>query len=70
MTRMMNIREVRDYLGLSYFEVIRMVQTGRLRAYRYAGTGVLNRDEVNENTTGLRFRESDVEEMLEQSLVS
>lgn len=70
MSRMMNIREVRDYLDLSYFEVIRMVQTGRLRAYRYAGTGVLNRDEVTENTTGLRFKESDVEEMLENSLVS
>ncbi len=70
MSKMMNIREVRDYLGLSYFEVIRLVQTGRLRAYRYAGTGALNRDEVNEHTTGLRFKQSDMEEMLEASLVS
>jgi predicted DNA-binding transcriptional regulator AlpA len=68
--RMLNIRQVRDKLGLSYAEVIRLVQTGRLRAYRYAGTGPVARDTVETDTRGLRFRDSDIEAMLEESLVN
>ncbi len=67
--RMMNIRQVRDTLQLSAFEVIGLVQTGRLRAYRYAGTGPVSRSEIGPETSGLRFRESDIEGMLEDSLV-
>jgi hypothetical protein len=68
--QMLNIREVRDRLGLSYSEVIRLVQTGRLRAYRYAGTGPLSKSEVQPDTQGLRFRETDIEQMLEASLIN
>ncbi len=70
MSRMLNCREVRDLLGLSYAEVIRLVRTGRLRAYRYAGTGPVSRSELTEDTRALRFRESDIEELLEQSQVN
>jgi hypothetical protein len=69
MTRMLNIREVRDMLGLSYIEVIRLVQSGQLRAYKYVG-GPVNRHEVRDDTKGLRFRESDIEQMLDASLVN
>lgn len=69
MTRMLNIREVRDILGLSYSGVIRLVQRGDLRAYKYVG-GPANRYEVRDDTKGLRFRESDIEAMLEARIVS
>jgi hypothetical protein len=67
--RMMNIREVRDRLGLSAHEVIKLVRAGRLRAYRYAG-GPVSRLDVRYDTQGLRFRESDIAAMLEASLVN
>ena len=68
--KMLNIRQVRDRLGLSYAEVIRLVQTGRLRAYRYAGTGPLSRSDVRMDTQGLRFQETDIEQMLQASLIN
>jgi hypothetical protein len=68
--RMLNIRQVRDRLGLSYIEVINLVKSGRLRAYRYAGSGRLGRTDITPDTQGLRFRESDVHELIEASLVS
>jgi hypothetical protein len=67
--KMLNIRQVRDRLGLSAHEVIRLVRNGRLRAYRYAG-GPVSRSAVRFDTQGLRFRESDIEAMLEDSLVN
>jgi excisionase family DNA binding protein len=66
--RMMNIREVRDVLGLSYDEVIRLVRNGSLKAYKYAG-GLVRRSEVDFDTKGLRFKSQDVEQLLEASLV-
>ncbi len=67
--KMLSIREVRDRLGLSVLEVIKLVRSGRLRAYRYAGTGPVSRSAVTPDTRALRFRDSDVEELLEASLV-
>lgn len=70
MSRMLNIIEVKRVLGLSPHEVIRLVQTGQLRAYRYVGGGgPVTRESVTLTTQGLRFREADVEELLEQSLI-
>ena len=66
--RMMNIREVRDVLGLSYDEVIKLVRGGHLRAYRYAG-GPVSKSEVGFDTRGLRFKSQDVEDLLDASLV-
>lgn len=67
--RMLSMKDVRDRLGLSYAEVINMVRAGRLRAYRYAGSGPISREELSHDTRGLRFRTSDVEEMLERTLI-
>ncbi len=67
--RMINIREVRDVLGLSYDEVIRLVRTGSLRAYKYVGSGPVSRSEVDFDTKGLRFKSQDVEELLEATLI-
>lgn len=69
MTKMLKITEVRNMLGLSYAEVISLVQTGRLRAYRYAGGGPISRSQLQTGTTALRFREEDIEQMVEESLV-
>ena len=66
--KMLNIVEVRNLLGLSAFKVIRLVQTGKLRPYNYVG-GPANRESVTLDTQGLRFRYSDIEAMLEESLV-
>jgi hypothetical protein len=68
--QMLNIRQVRDRLGLSYAEVINLVRTGRLRAYRYAGSGRLGRTDIQPDTQGLRFKESDIDELIEASRVS
>ena len=68
--RMLNVKDVRLLLGLSAHEVLNLVRTGRLRSYRYVGEGPVKRSEIDEQTAGLRFRESDVEQMLEASLVS
>ncbi len=70
MTKMLNIREVRDVLGLSYTGVIKLVRSGRLRAYSYTAGGPVDKSTITNDTRGLRFRESDIEEMLEASQVS
>jgi hypothetical protein len=67
--RMMNVRDVRLALGLSAYEVLKLVRTGRLRSYRYVGDGPVKRADVDGQTAGLRFRESDIEAMLEDCLV-
>lgn len=69
MTKMLKIIEVRDMLGLSYAEVVSLVRSGRLRAYRYAGSGPISKSELTADTRALRFRESDIQEMIEESLV-
>jgi predicted DNA-binding transcriptional regulator AlpA len=69
MTKMLKIIEVRDMLGLSCAEVINLVQSGRLRAYRYAGGGPISRSQLQTGTTALRFRKEDIEQMIEASLV-
>ena len=67
---LLNIKQVRDRLGLSYAEVINLVKTGRLRAYRYAGSGRLGRTDITPDTQGLRFKVSDVDELIETSLIN
>jgi hypothetical protein len=64
MSKMLKITEVRNMLALSATEVIRLVQSGQLRAYRYAGTGPVRKSELHTQTTGLRFRKEDIEQML------
>lgn len=69
MAKMLNIREVREILGLSYGEVIRLVKEDKLRAYKYVG-GPVNRANLEEDTKGLRFKDKDINELLEESLIS
>ena len=68
MTKMMNIREVRDILGLSYNGVIRLVKSGQLPAYKYIG-GRVDRHTLGYEERGLRFKEDEIEAMLNQSKV-
>ncbi len=69
MAKMLNIREVREILGLSYGEVIRLVREDKLQAYKYVG-GPVNREELGLDTKGLRFRDKDINDLLEESLIS
>ncbi len=68
MTKMLNIREVRDILGLSYNGVIRLVKSGQLPAYKYIG-GRVDRHALPFDERGLRFKESEIEAMLDKSKV-
>jgi hypothetical protein len=67
--KMLAMRDVREQLQLSTAEVVNLVRTGRLRAYKYAGYGPITRGQVGYQTTGLRFRTSDIEEMLERARI-
>lgn len=67
--KMLAMRDVREQLQLSTAEVVNLIRTGRLRAYKYAGDGPITRGQVSYQTTGLRFRTSDIEEMLERTRI-
>jgi len=69
MAKMLNIREVREILGLSYGEVIRLVREDKLPAYKYVG-GPVDRANLELDTKGLRFKDTDIHEMLQESLIS
>lgn len=69
MAKMLNIREVREMLGLSYVEVIRLVKEDKLPAYKYIG-GPVDRANLELDTKGLRFKDTDIAEMLEETLIS
>ncbi len=68
MTRMLNLREVRDILGLSANGVISLVKYGHLPAYKYVG-GRVDREALGFDERGLRFKETDIEAMLNESKV-
>ena len=68
--KMLNMKQVRDRLGLSASEVIRLVQDRRLKAYRYTGSGRLGRTDLTPDVQGLRFKEQDVDELVEASVVN
>jgi len=66
---MLNIREVREALGLSYEQVIRLVREGKLPAYKFIG-GPVSRADLEQDTKGLRFKDSDINEMLDATLIN
>ena len=66
--QMLGMKDVREMLQLSTREVINLVRTNRLRAYKYAGEPITI-GRVSHQTTGLRFRYSDIERMLEASRI-
>ncbi len=66
-SKMLNIRQVREALGLSYKNIIDLVNRGELRCFRYIGKGgPVERGTVDRNTTGLRFKESDIAAFLDE----
>ena len=69
MAKMLNIREVREILGLSYVEVIRLIKEDKLPAYKFIG-GPMSRRDLELDTKGLRFKDTDINEMLEESLIT
>ena len=59
-----NIRDVKDYLGVSMGVVFAMVRDGRLRAFKVTGNPV-RRADVNEDVWGLRFDPEEIRRFLE-----
>lgn len=68
MEALLNIKQVRDVLDTSAGVIIGYVQRGELPAYRFAG-GRVERQSVTRDTTGLRFKPSDVLALIEKQLV-
>ena len=69
MSNLYTIREVKLALGVSYNEIFKLIKSGRLRAYRFVGDGPVTLDDLDPDMQGLRFRDSDVEDLLEASLI-
>lgn len=69
MEEMMNIREVGKVLGVSAATVIDQVAAGDLPAYRVLGTRV-DKESVTYDTTGLRFKPSDLRDYLSSVLIT
>lgn len=61
--RLMTMKDVRDILGVSYGVIYAHIEAGKLRAFKVTGEPVTRR-EVGTDTTGIRFRPSDVREFL------
>ena len=65
--RMLNVKQVRDLLGVSTSTLVRLIRDGKLPVYRYDAP--LSIGQVAHDTRGLRFRSKDVEEMLHNSRI-
>jgi excisionase family DNA binding protein len=66
---LMTVREVKNILAVSPGVVIRMVQSGEIPAYKVTGSPV-QREEVTQDTYGLRFKPSDIRDYLSKTIVS
>ena len=66
--RMLNMKDVRDILGVSYGVIYGLIREGRLRAVRVTGDPV-SRDTINDTVLGLRFRPTDVREFLRNQTI-
>ena len=58
-----NIKDVKDYLGVSMGVVFAMVRDGRLRAFKVTGKPV-RRADVNDDVWGLRFKPEEIRDFL------
>lgn len=65
---LLNPREVKDYLGVSYRVLAGLVQRGELRAFKVTGEPV-SREFMGDQTFGLRFYPEDVKEFLDNRIV-
>jgi hypothetical protein len=69
MSNLYTIREVKLALGVSYNEIFKLIKSEKLRAYRFVGDGPVPLDDLDPDMQGLRFRDGDVEDLLEASLI-
>lgn len=60
---LMNLRDVKNILGVSYALVLSRIREGLLPAYKVTGEPIRCED-VNESMYGLRIRPSDLEDFL------
>ena len=65
---MLTLKEVRDVLGVSYGVILGHIRNGHLRSYKVTGEPI-GRDEVGDNTFGIRVRPSDLREYLTKTLI-
>jgi excisionase family DNA binding protein len=63
-SNLLTLRDVKDYLGVSYGVVLGQIRDGKLRAYKVTGDPV-RREEVHDGVYGLRIRPEDLEDYLD-----
>ena len=61
--RLLNMKDVRDILGVSYGVIYELIRDGKLEAVRVTGEPV-SQDAVDDTVLGLRFRPTDIRESL------
>ena len=61
---MLNMKHVRDILGVSYGVLYGLIAEGKLKAYKVTGEPV-RREEIDRTVYGLRFNPMDVREFLD-----
>lgn len=65
---LMTLKDVKDYLGLSYGVVLGHIRDGKIRAFKVTGETV-RRDDIHDGVKGLRVRQEDLDEYLENVAV-
>ncbi len=65
---MLTLKEVRDVLGISYGVILGHIRNGHLKAYKVTGEAI-RRDEVSDNTFGIRVKPSDLRMYLTTTLI-
>ena len=67
--RMLNMKDVRDILGVSYGVIYGLIREGKLKAVRVTGEPI-SKDAVNDSVLGLRFRPTEVREFLMKQTIN
>ena len=67
--RMLNMKDVRDILGVSYGVIYGLIREGKLKAVRVTGEPI-SKDAVNDTMLGLRFRPTEVRDFLMKQTIS
>ena len=66
--RMLNMKDVRDILGVSYGVIYGHIRDGKLKAVRVTGEPV-SRHAIDGTVQGLRFKPSDVRDFLQNQAI-
>jgi hypothetical protein len=67
--RMLNMKDVRDILGVSYGVIYGLIREGKLKAVRVTGEPI-SKDAVNDSVLGLRFRPTEVRDFLMKQTIN